>query len=207
VDASLALQFWTVSLLLALTPGVDWAYVVAAGLRARSPVPSVLGILLGHAILIMLAALGVGALVAKHPLALTVLTIIGALYLLWAGATTLLQPVEHVAASEASLPGGGVGQSLQGVGISAINPKGLLLLLALLPQFASPHGWSPSLQMVALGGFHLVNCAVVYFTVAHLAQRILRVRPRATVAVTKFAGAAMTLIGVGILVERIAQAA
>jgi len=207
VDMSLAVQFWTVSLLLALTPGVDWAYVIAAGLRTRSAVPSVLGVLLGHALLITLAAIGVGALVAAYPLALTALTIAGALYLLWAGATALTRPVEQVAASQEPVPGGGVGQFLQGVGISAINPKGLLLLLALLPQFTSPHGWSASLQMIALGGSHLVNCAAVYFIVAHLAQRVLRARPRATFVVTKFAGAAMTLIGVGILVERVIQVA
>lgn len=200
---SLLVQFWVISLLLALTPGADWAYVIAAGLRARSVTPSVVGILAGHAALIVLAALGVGATVAKYPLALTVLTVAGALYLLWAGVTTLVRPVEHVAASEASMAGSARGQFSQGMGISAINPKGLLLLLALLPQFTSPHAWPESVQMLILGSAHLANCAVVYFTVGHFARRVLRASPKATMVVTKFAGAAMGLIGIGILAERI----
>jgi threonine/homoserine/homoserine lactone efflux protein len=93
-------------------------------------------------------------------------------------------------------------QFLRGAGVSATNPKGRLLL-ALLPQFTAQRGWPAAAQMLALGGIHLLNCAVVYFTVALLARRILRSRPRATVIVTKISGAAMTLIGAGLLIERI----
>lgn len=86
-------------------------------------------------------------------------------------------------------------QFARGSGVSGINPKGLLLLLALLPQFTSRDGWPSSLQMLALGGLHILSWAVVYFTVAVLARRILRSRPGATVVVTTLAGIAMTLIG------------
>lgn len=40
--------FWGVSLLFIVTPGADWAYAISAGLRNRSPIPAVAGMLTGH---------------------------------------------------------------------------------------------------------------------------------------------------------------
>ena len=40
--------FWAVSVLFVLTPGADWAYAIAAGLRHRSVLPAVGGMLTGH---------------------------------------------------------------------------------------------------------------------------------------------------------------
>lgn len=203
VDVSLVAQFWVVAILLALTPGADWAFAITTGLRARSVVPPVLGMLFGYALVITVVAVGVGSLVTRYAAALTVLTIVGACYLLWLGLTTLTRPVEHVIASDRPIRASPARQFFQGAGVSGTNPKGLLLLLALLPQFISPRGWPSSVQMLALGGIHLLNCTVVYFVVALLARRVLRSRPRATVIVTKLSGTAMTLIGAGILIERI----
>lgn len=233
MDGSLVTQFWVVAVLLALTPGADWAYAIAAGLRARSIAPSILGMLSGYAVVITVVAVGVGSLVTRYPMLLTVLTIAGGAYLIWLGVSTLVRRVvpvaevvaaarlgarEPVGAGRAVSPGGdagrgragassdgAMGQFLRGAGVSAINPKGLLLLLALLPQFTSPTGWPSTAQMLALGAIHLVNCAVIYSTVAHLARRILRSRPRATIIVTKASGVAMLVIGAGILVERIVE--
>jgi threonine/homoserine/homoserine lactone efflux protein len=204
VDASLVVQYWVVAILLTLTPGADWAFAITTGLRARSVVPPLLGILFGYAIVIIVVAVGVGSLVTRFPAALTALTIAGACYLLWLGLTTLTRPAGHLTASDQPIAASPVRQFLRGAGVSGTNPKGLLLLLlALLPQFTSPRGWPPAAQMLALGGIHLLNSAAVYFTVALLARLVLRSRPRATVIVTKFSGAAMTLIGAGLLIERI----
>lgn len=203
MDASLVVQFWIVAILLTLTPGADWAFAITTGLRARSVVPPLLGILFGYAIVIIVVAVGVGSLVTRYPLALTALTIVGACYLLWLGLTTLTRAVGHIATSDRPIGASSALQFLRGAGISGTNPKGLLLLLALLPQFISPPGWPSAVQMLALGGIHLLNSAAVYFAVALLARRVLRSRPRATVIVTRFSGAAMTLIGTGLLIERI----
>lgn len=205
MDASLVVQFWLVAVVLALTPGADWAYAIAAGLRARSVVPSVLGMVFGYVVVVAVVALGVGALVSRYPTALTVLTIAGAGYLVYLGVTTLLHRVEHVTASDKPVGDNPVAQFFIGAGVSGINPKGLLLLLALLPQFTSPTGWASPVQMLVLGGLHVANCAVVYFTVALLARRILRSRPRAGVIVTRIAGTVMVALGLFILVEKILE--
>jgi threonine/homoserine/homoserine lactone efflux protein len=209
---TLVLQFWTVAIMLALTPGADWAYAIAAGLQPRSVVPSVLGMVGGYLVVVVAVAIGIGALVTEAPAALTALTVAGAAYLLYLGCATLTvrtAPITAVGAVPAvGVDGRAVDTSarsrfLRGAGVSGINPKGVLLLLALLPQFVSPHGWPAPVQMGVLGGLHLLDCAVVYLLVALAARRILRSRPRATVVVTKVSGALMLLIGTGLLAEQI----
>jgi len=202
VDASLAVQFWMVALLLALTPGADWAYAISTGLRSRSVMPAVLGMVSGYAVVVAVVAVGVGALVTRYPAALTALSLLGAGYLLYLGAGALFSRVEHVGASERPTGERALSQFLLGAGVSGINPKGLLLLLALLPQFTSPAGWPSGVQMLALGSLHVLNCAVIYTIVALLARRILQSRPRAGAVVTRVAGVAMTAFGVAVLVEQ-----
>ncbi len=70
---SILAAFWLVSFLLVLVPGADWAYVIAVGLRDRSIVPAVGGVLLGYVLLTAVVAAGVAALVARSPAVLTVL--------------------------------------------------------------------------------------------------------------------------------------
>lgn len=52
--------FWAVSILFVITPGVDWAYAISAGLRGRVVVPAVGGLLTGHLVATILVAAGVG---------------------------------------------------------------------------------------------------------------------------------------------------
>jgi len=51
--------FWALSFLLVLVPGADWAYAIAAGLRDRSVLPAVAGLLAGYAGLTAVVAAGV----------------------------------------------------------------------------------------------------------------------------------------------------
>lgn len=203
MDVSSMVQFWVVAVLLALTPGADWAYAIAAGLRGRSVAPSVLGMVCGYVAVVGVVALGVGAVVTTYPAVLTVLTVVGAAYLVYLGVSTLRSTVGRLGASERPVGDRPAAQFLRGAGVSAINPKGILLLLALLPQFTSPTGWPSSAQMLVLGGLHVLNVAVVYSVVAVLARRMLASRPRAGVVVTKVAGVVMVVMGVGLLVEKV----
>jgi threonine/homoserine/homoserine lactone efflux protein len=195
--------FWAVSLLLVLVPGADWAYAIAAGLRDRSVLPAVAGLLTGYVALTIVVAAGVAALVARWPLLLTALTVLGALYLLWLGGTTTVRPGAPAAAADGS------GQpwmrrAVKGAGISGLNPKALLLFVALLPQFiARGAAWPFAAQIVVLGLVHTANCGVVYTGVGITARRVLRARPAIAAAVTRFSGAAMIVIGILLLAERL----
>lgn len=202
MDATVAASFWAVSMLFVLTPGVDWAYAIAAGLRYRSVVPAVAGMLAGHALATIVVAAGVGALVTGVPLALTTLTVVGAAYLIWLGVTTLRHPSEVHAAGETAGTSP-VRQAGKGFGVSGLNPKVFLLFLALLPQFVRPAAaWPVPAQLLVLGGIHVANCAVVYILVAATAKRLLHARPSAARIVSRVSGVIMMLLGVWLLVEQ-----
>src|SRR6478735_2410071 len=51
--------FWAVSLVFVVTPGADWAYAITAGLRHRTVLPAVGGLLAGHLAATALVAAGV----------------------------------------------------------------------------------------------------------------------------------------------------
>ena len=140
---------------------------------------------------------------ARSSLMLTVLTALGALYLLWLGITTVACPPAPGAASHCGSQSP-LGRAAKGAVISGLNPKGLLLFLALLPQFITRGAaWPFAAQIALLGLVHTANCAVVYTGVGTAARRALRTRPAAARAVTRCSGAAMIAIAALLLAERL----
>ncbi|GAA4200652.1 LysE family translocator [Actinocatenispora rupis] len=204
MTASSLTAFWAVSVLLVLVPGADWAYAMTAGLRDRSVLPAVGGLLLGYVGLTAVVAVGVAAVLARTPVVLTVLTVLGAVYLVGLGVHTLARPGGTPELAGAA-PAAWRRQVVRGAGVSGLNPKALLLFLALLPQFVDrTGGWPPAVQIGALGLVHMATCGVVYVCVGVLARTILRARPAAARVVTRISGAAMVVIGALLLAERLA---
>ena len=158
--------FWGVSMLFVITPGVDWAYAIASGLRHRAGVlPAVSGMLAGHLTATLIVAAGVAALLAASEVAMTILTAAGAAYLIWLGISALRHPATPNLESQHAPPGQGR-LFVKGIGISLLNPKVFLLFLALQPQFTNASAaWPVEVQMIALGVLHVINCAIVYFAV------------------------------------------
>lgn len=191
--------FWGLTMLLVMVPGADWAFTIGAGVQGGSVVSAIGGILLGYVGMTAVVAAGVGAVVAKSPASLTGLTIAGGIYLLWSGTRMLKNP----AAIGAIRTRAGL---LRGIGVSGLNPKGLLLFLAVLPQFTNRDwSWPIAGQIGVLGLVFIATCGVVYSCVGLGARTILRSRPTAARAVSRVSGVAMALIGVVLLVERLMQ--
>ncbi|MFF7887625.1 LysE family translocator [Streptomyces sp. NPDC007896] len=196
--------FLAVDLLLVFTPGADWAYAITAGLRDRSVVPAVAGLIAGYAGYTVLAVAGLVVIVANSATVLTALTVAGAAYLMWLGWGVLSRPAVLGASTEA-MPSSRRQIMLKGAGISGLNPKALLLYFSLFPQFIDPGaGWPVAAQTGLLGTLHMTACAVVYVSVGVLARTVLRTRPSAARAVTRASGAMMIVIGGFLLVERLA---
>ena len=197
--------FWVVALLLIVVPGADWAFVIGAGLRGHSALAAVCGLVLGYAAVTVVVAAGVGTLVAGTPAVLSALTVIGGLYLVWHGARSF---TERAAAGHT--PAGPVARTnrvvlVKGVGVSALNPKGLLLFLALLPQFTNPRWSLPvGVQLGVLGVVFMASCAVFYLCLGSLAGKVLHARPAAARVITRFSATAMIVIGALLLAERLA---
>jgi threonine/homoserine/homoserine lactone efflux protein len=195
------LAFWAVASLLIVVPGADWAFTIGAGLRGGSVIPAVGGLVAGYAAITVIVAAGVGALVAGSPSALTVLTVVGGLYLVWHGATTFARPPTLEARA-------GTGTDwttfLRGVGVSGLNPKGLLIFLALLPQFTDPrYAWPLPVQLGVLGLTFMTTCAAFYLCLGILTRTVLDTRPTAARTLTRLSGAAMTAIGAWLLLDHL----
>ncbi|KUO14844.1 LysE family translocator [Streptomyces dysideae] len=205
MDSGLLLSFLAIDLLLVCVPGADWAYAISAGLRDRSPVAAVAGLVSGYALHTVLATAGLAVLVASEPGLLTVLTVLGAGYLAWLGWGVLRRPGTPGAADE-TVTTGTARVFVRGATISGLNPKGLLLYLSVLPQFLVTGGGQlpVPVQTGVLGLLHMVCCAAVYLTVGVAARTVLGARPAAARAVTRTSGAAMLGIGAFLLVQRLA---
>lgn len=202
VPASSILTFWTAALVLIAIPGPDWAYAINAGLR-RHVVPAACGIVAGYIVMTAAVATGLGLLVASTPAALTAFTLIGGLYLVWLG----VQTVRHRAVVEKQADGPMVGARatlLKGIAVSGLNPKGLLIFLALLPQFTSTDAaWPVPVQLAVLGGVFAATCGVVYLAVGAAAHAFLRARRTAGRIVAHIAGTAMVLLGLALVSEHL----
>lgn len=204
MDGSLPAAFWAVSMLFVLTPGVDWAYAMSSGLRRGGLVPAVSGMLVGHFTATCIVAAGVAALITASEFVMVALTVLGALYLIWLGISSVRHPAVPSVEADSITVRGTRSFFAKGLGISLLNPKVFLLFLALLPQFASKTAlWPEGAQVLVLGAIHVANCALVYFAVGAGAGRVLRDRPQAAVIVGMLSGVVMIVLGLGLIVEKI----
>jgi threonine/homoserine/homoserine lactone efflux protein len=225
LNPQLFLAFLVVAGALACTPGVDWAYSIAAGLKQRSFVPAVAGLCSGYVLHTALMVAGLAALLAGLPGVLGWLTVAGAAYLLWLGFGTIRSwrgatfsagpasgegaTVSSTAGGQASIPAAPAESTqfrsfLQGVGTSGINPKGLLFFVALVPQFVSPEAALPvPVQSGLLGLTFVLLAGAVYTCVALLSRKLLHSRPGAALRVTLTSGIIMMALGAVLLSEQL----
>lgn len=204
MSVGMVLAFWGVALALIVIPGPDWAFTLAAGMRERSVLPAVGGLMAGYILLTGVVAAGVGALVAGTPAVLTVLTAVGAAYLLYLGGSLLTQSGElpHAHAGAVALSPWW-SQSLRGAGVSSLNPKAVLLFLALLPQFTDPAGnWPVPTQVGVLGAVYILTCGVFYTAIGVGARAAATRRPGALRIVPRVSGALMVGLGLLMLAQR-----
>ena len=194
VDPMVLLAFVPAGLALNLTPGADMMFCLGQGIARgrRAAMAANFGIALGGMIHVTIAGLGLGALVARHPLAFDAIRWAGVAYLLvLAVKTWRAGPVE---------PGadGGGNAFRRALVVNLLNPKVILFILAFLPQFIDPA--RPVLpQFLVLGlvfslGGLVVNGAVGMMA-GHIGQRLT---PRLStwanrVCATIFTGLALRL--------------
>jgi len=219
VNLELLLACWAMMTLMVLVPGPDWAYLIAAGTQHRTIAPSLAGILVGYLVAVAAVAVGVGAAVAALPWVLVVLTFAAAGYLAYLGVEVLRHPPVVAGAAGAAEPGDEADAEspttdrpwlrlVQGAGVSGLNPKGLLVLVVLLPQFTDAAGaWPIPVQLAVLGLIFVASCGVVYTVVGLGSRAVLRARPSAMRTLSRVSGAAMVLLAGWLVVEQVAHVA
>ena len=162
LQASLA--FFTVALLLALSPGPDNLFVLvqsATGGR-RAGFAVVAGLMLGVMVHTLAVALGLAAVFAASATAFTVLKLLGAAYLLYLAWGAWRAPAMLVAsdAGAPAHPPPWPRLMARGVVMNLGNPKVLLFFLALLPQFVQPGQGPVAGQIVWFGALFILAASV-----------------------------------------------
>ena len=124
--------------LLIVTPGPTMLMCMTNAVNhgQRPALASTAGALVASVFIMLLSALGLGALLAASETAFTALKFVGAAYLVWLGIKTFrsgapLAPVESAPRADRSF-------FLQGFLVGASNPKALLFFAAFFPQFIDP---------------------------------------------------------------------
>lgn len=168
----------------------------------RTAVLASAGRLVAFAIMIVLTALGVGAILAASEMAFTVLKWAGAAYLVWLG-VKILRANGGIAAPSASpdrrpLKALVIQEFWTAIG----NPKAILVFTAFLPQFVDPGAYWTSFALVGMI-FLLLEVVAVYFY-ALLGSRlgVLKRNGRVFAWLNRFSGATMIGFGVALLFAR-----
>jgi homoserine/homoserine lactone efflux protein len=151
--------FFAASWAISLSPGAGAVAAMSAGLNhgfLRGYVMT-FGLVAGIWTQVLVVGVGLGALIATSAIAFSVIKWLGVAYLLWLGIKQWRAPAEPLVAEAA----GGVAASarrlfLRGWAVNAVNPKGTVFLLAVVPQFLD-------LQQ-PLGPQYLVIAATLGFT-------------------------------------------
>jgi threonine/homoserine/homoserine lactone efflux protein len=202
VDPSLLAGYLLACLILVVTPGPDMAFVLGQTLSggARRGWAATAGVYAGVGVHILLAAIGVAALVAANPALFTALRIAGALYLLWLGAQAIRAALRSPAASDAAEPPA-ISLSAafrQGFVTNLLNPKVGLFFLAFVPLFVDPARSPAWVQMLILGPL-LPAIALPFYALLIPAAARIAGRLRASSAGRWLDGAAGTLfLGLGV---------
>ncbi len=185
-------------LVLNVAPGQDVLFTTACGLQGgpRAGAMAGLGVGLGVVWHVMLAVLGLSAVIAAHPGALAAIRWAGAGYLLWLAWKSWRARLPEAAMRGVVSPGRAVARGFLS---NALNPKPVLFILAFLPQFTDPAYGPIWQQILLLGGIFAFTGTLVtigYGLAAGLVGQ--RVGRRMTafnrIAAVMFAGLAAKLV-------------
>jgi len=196
------LGFAAFALLVAVVPGPAVVAVVSSALRGgfRASLAANAGVLVGDAVFVAAAALGLGAvLVASHTMFAAVRWA-GIAYLAYLGVRALLDRGAVFAAEPSDR---GRRAFRFGLTTQLANPKIILFFGALLPLFVDPSR-AAAPQFVLLGATFIVSDALVcaaYGALAHRARLWLKT-PRAARVTSRVTGVAMLGVAARLAAER-----
>lgn len=216
MELNVWLAFLAASVAIAISPGsgavLSMSHGLAYGVRHASA--TILGLQAGVAGILLIAGLGVGALLIASATAFTVVKVLGATYLVWLGIKQWRAPVmpgtvapaEECARPAQLLPSVRE-RFLLGFFTNMTNPKGIVFMVAVLPQFIDPQRalW---LQLLVLMVTTVAVDVVVMHGYAFMASRAQRwlSSARSRRAQNRVFGGVLMVMGASLLmVKRTAQ--
>jgi leucine efflux protein len=189
-----------------LFPGPNSLYVlsVAAKRGVRAGYQGAAAVVVGDAVLMVLAAAGIGSLLAAYPSVFTVIKYAGGAYLVWVGMQLIAGAIKRWRRGVSSVESTDTALIAadhpfkRALVISLLNPKAILFFVSFFIQFVDPAYPHPVLTFAVLGGI-LQVLSIAYLSVlilvgARLAAAFRR-RHRLTAAMT--GGVGTLFIGFG----------
>ena len=170
------LLFSATVLPLVCTPGPDMLFIASQAVSGGTPagLRATTGVLSGYCVHSLLVALGLAAVVAASPILFEAIRWAGITYLVYLACKLIraaLRPGDLV------VPHGQVSNQLyKGFLTSLLNPKGMMVYIAILPQFMDRQGGNATLQAIVLSAAFLFWCAVVYYALCFALGRAGRGR-------------------------------
>lgn len=191
------LAFAAATFVVLVIPGPTILLVISYALTQgrRVAVATAMGVALGDLIAVTASMAGLGAIMHTSALAFAALKWVGAAYLVFLGIKLLRSP-PHL--GDLSTPDQTPAKHIFGHAalVTALNPKGIIFIIAFVPQFLSPE--LPALpqftiMMVTFVGFGAINALAYALLADQLRQRIRR--PYVLTVINRVGGAALVTMG------------
>lgn len=189
MSLSLWLGFLVAAILIAVSPGPGAAASMSAGLRYGygATLRVIFGLQSALIIQLAIVAVGLGALLTASTLAFDIVKFAGAAYLIWLGIQKWRSAPQEI--DENAAVAAPEGLFMEGLLVNLTNPKAVVFMSALMPQFIDPSlpQWP---QFLIIG---LTMCGVDTVVMSGYALLATRLRrwlhdPRALKAQNRFFG-------------------
>lgn len=140
MNASTWLAFLVASWIISLSPGAGAIACMSSGMRVgyRRSLPTIAGLQVAAFTLLAIVAVGLGAVLAASTTAFLAIKWFGVAYLVWLGIQQWRADARPLAL-DATRPDTPWHLFVRAYLINVSNPKALIFMLAVLPQFIDPH--------------------------------------------------------------------
>lgn len=135
MSLTLWLGFLLAAIMIAVTPGPGAVLSMSTSMRHGywSALVAIIGLQVAILVHLVIVAVGFGALIAASETAFSIVKFIGAAYLIWLGVQKWCSPPVPVDAERVTVRRRGL--FLQGLLVNLTNPKAIIFIGALVPQF------------------------------------------------------------------------
>jgi threonine/homoserine/homoserine lactone efflux protein len=208
ITAEQMLTFGLAAFIIIVIPGPSVVFTIGRALAYGRGVALAtdVGNTIGLVTIVGLVALGLGVVVQDSIVVFTTLKLVGAAYLVWLGLEAVRHRRDFLASDGTELLGTAMTWARamrQGYVVGASNPKGYMMLAAVLPQFVDRGAGHLQLQMLLLG-LLATTIGLVSDSVWALIASQLRIwfnrSPRRGEAMATVGGVSMIGLGVGLAV-------
>ncbi|MBV0933514.1 LysE family transporter [Marinobacterium weihaiense] len=182
------------AVLISLSPGAGAATAMSAGLTygIRGSGWTTCGLMAGYAIQILIVSVGLGSLIATSPELFKVIKWVGVSYLVWLGLQFWRQRQSADIESQTAAPG--PMRFWQAMLINITNPKGIVFLVALIPQFIDPlHPQQAQLLLISATLLVIDMCVMTGYSGLAATLRHRFVDPAAVLWQQRLTGSALIL--------------